>query len=84
MARKHKPKEIIGKLREAEMVLAQGGTVADHERSGAPTIPQIFLNGEHLSGATDLFDAYNEGRFGDMLAGAGLEITGKEGAQSFH
>jgi transposase-like protein len=29
MARKHKPEDIIGKLREAEVVLAQGGTVAD-------------------------------------------------------
>jgi len=29
MARKHKPEEIIGKLREAEIVLAQGGTVGD-------------------------------------------------------
>ena len=29
MARKHKAEEIIGKLREAEIVLAQSGTVAD-------------------------------------------------------
>ena len=29
MARKHRPEEIIGKLREAEIVLAQGGTVLD-------------------------------------------------------
>jgi putative transposase len=29
MARNHKPEEIISKLREAEIVLAQGGTVAD-------------------------------------------------------
>jgi transposase-like protein len=29
MARKHKSEDIIGKLREAEIVLAQGGTVAD-------------------------------------------------------
>ena len=29
MARGHKPEEIIGKLREAEIVLAQGGAVAD-------------------------------------------------------
>ena len=29
MSRKHKPEEVIGKLREAEIVLAQGGTVAD-------------------------------------------------------
>lgn len=27
MGRKHNPEEIIGKLREAEIVLAQGGTV---------------------------------------------------------
>ena len=29
MARKHKPEEIIGKLREAEIVLAHGGLIAD-------------------------------------------------------
>lgn len=29
MARKHRPEEIIGKLCEAEVVLAQGGVVAD-------------------------------------------------------
>ena len=29
MARKQRPEEIIGKLREAEIVLAQGGVVAD-------------------------------------------------------
>jgi putative transposase len=29
MAAKHKLEEIVGKLREAEIVLAQGGTVAD-------------------------------------------------------
>lgn len=29
MARKHKPEEIIGKLREAEIALAKGVTVAD-------------------------------------------------------
>ena len=31
--RKHKPQEIIGKLRAAEIVLAQGGTVPDACRS---------------------------------------------------
>lgn len=29
MARKHKPEDITGKLREAEIALAQGGTTAD-------------------------------------------------------
>ncbi len=28
-SKKHKPEEIIGKLREAEIVLAQGGTTAE-------------------------------------------------------
>lgn len=41
MARKHKPEEIIGKLREAETVPAQGGVVADARRligiTGVPT-----------------------------------------------
>jgi hypothetical protein len=36
MARKHKPEEIIGKLREAEIVLAQGGAVADERAAGVP------------------------------------------------
>jgi len=29
MGNKHKPEEIIGKLREAEIMLARGGTVPD-------------------------------------------------------
>lgn len=32
MGRKHKPEEIIGKLREVEIVLVQGGTVPDECR----------------------------------------------------
>ncbi len=32
MARNHKPEEIISKLLEAEMELAQGGSVADASR----------------------------------------------------
>jgi putative transposase len=38
MGKKHQPEEIIGKLREAGIVLAQGGTVADAcRRVGAPS-----------------------------------------------
>ncbi len=29
MGKRYKPEEIIGKLREAEVVLAQGGTTAE-------------------------------------------------------
>ena len=37
MVKRHKPEEIIGKLREAEIVLAQGGTTADACRRIAVT-----------------------------------------------
>ncbi len=45
MARKHKPEEIISKLREAEIVLAQGGTVADACRRIGVTEHQQWLEG---------------------------------------
>ncbi len=37
MVKRHNPEEIIGKLREAEIVLAQGGTTADACRRIAVT-----------------------------------------------
>jgi hypothetical protein len=39
MVRKHKPEDIIGKLREAEIVLAEGGTVAE---TSEPCSPQAL------------------------------------------
>ena len=32
------------------------------ERTGAVTIPQIFVGGEHVGGCTELFDAHGDGR----------------------
>ena len=32
MGRRHQPEEVIGKLREAEIVLSQGGSVSDASR----------------------------------------------------
>jgi hypothetical protein len=40
MARTHKPKAIIGKLRAAEIALAQGGTGADAHRRIGVTEPR--------------------------------------------
>ena len=37
MGKKHGPEEIIGKLREAEIILAQGGTTGDACRRIAVT-----------------------------------------------
>jgi cysteine synthase A len=37
-------------------------------RTGAKTIPQIFIGGTHVGGATDLFDAWRSGAARDLLA----------------
>ncbi|MDA5095814.1 glutaredoxin [Aliiroseovarius sp. KMU-50] len=44
--------------------------------TGVPTIPQIFVNGEHVGGATETFDAFNDGSLQDRLKSSGLpEVT---------
>ncbi len=40
------------------------------QRTGAPTIPQIFVGGQHIGGATETFDAFNDGSLKTMLAEA--------------
>ncbi|TNE39065.1 MAG: cysteine synthase A [Sphingomonadales bacterium] len=42
------------------------------DRLGTPTIPQIFVAGEHIGGATEAMDAFNEGRLQKLLDKAGL------------
>lgn len=42
------------------------------ERTGAPTIPQIWIGGTHVGGAQDLFDALRSGRLQQLLAQAGV------------
>ena len=37
------------------------------DRCDAVTIPQIFVNGEHIGGCTELFDAYINGSLHDLL-----------------
>ena len=41
-------------------------------RTGSPTIPQIWIGGTHVGGATDLFDAMRDGRMQRLLAEAGV------------
>ncbi|MBX5462950.1 MAG: glutaredoxin, partial [Steroidobacteraceae bacterium] len=36
-------------------------------RTSVATIPQIFVGGEFLGGCTDLFEAYSQGRFQQLL-----------------
>ena len=37
------------------------------QRTGSPTIPQIFIAGRHMGGATDLFDAMRNGSMQRLL-----------------
>jgi cysteine synthase A len=41
-------------------------------RLGVPTIPQIFIGGEHIGGCTDLFDAMRNGTMQERLEAAGV------------
>jgi cysteine synthase A len=42
------------------------------QRTGVPTIPQIWIGGTHVGGAMDLFDAMRAGRMQALLADAGV------------
>jgi len=46
------------------------GVLAD--RTGAKTLPQIFVGGEHIGGATDTFDAWRNGSFQARLDKSGV------------
>jgi cysteine synthase A len=41
-------------------------------RTGAKTIPQIFIGAEHIGGCTDLFDAWRQGSIQRRLANNGI------------
>ena len=45
--------------------------------------PQIFVNGEHIGGCTELFDAFGEGRLQQMLKESGVEIVAAEGVDPY-
>ena len=44
------------------------------ERTGTPTIPQIFVGGNHIGGCTELFETMQQGRLWQLLAEAGAEF----------
>jgi len=44
-----------------------------NERLGSNTIPQLFISGEHVGGATDTFDAFKNGELQSQLAKVGIE-----------
>jgi cysteine synthase A len=42
------------------------------DRTGAKTIPQIFIGGRHVGGCTEFFDAYSSGDLAGLLADNGV------------
>jgi cysteine synthase len=48
------------------------------ERLKVPTIPQVFVGGEHLGGCTDTFDAFKQGRLQALLQAHGVAYRGDE------
>ncbi|WP_343080130.1 glutaredoxin [Ostreiculturibacter nitratireducens] len=55
------------------------------KKTGAVTIPQIFVGGEHLGGATETFDAFNSGALKRRLEmlDLGLEAEAIQNAYNF-
>jgi len=53
----------------------QGGQIRAvlNARLGSNTIPQIFISGKHIGGATDTFEAYKSGTLSGRLEKAGIE-----------
>ena len=45
------------------------------EITGSPTIPQIFVGGTHVGGATETFDAYNSGMLEDLLTAQRISMS---------
>jgi len=58
----------------------RGGKIrtAIQEQTGLKTIPQIFIGGTHIGGATELFDAAKDGRMSELLKDNGVSWTETE------
>lgn len=51
--------------------------------TGAVTIPQIYIGGEHIGGCTDLFDAMREGSLQKRLEAAGVTCDSSTGIDPY-
>nr|WP_245845079.1 glutaredoxin domain-containing protein [Pseudothioclava arenosa] len=52
-------------------------------RAGVPTIPQIFVGGEHVGGATDTFDGFRDGSMNARLAALGIAFDASKTANPY-
>jgi len=46
-------------------------------RTGAKTIPQVFIGGTHIGGATEMFDAWRNGKARELLGNRGVSFDAK-------
>lgn len=55
------------------------------EKTGQPTIPQIFVGGQHIGGASETFDAFNDGSLQSRLKDLNIAYNAdmQENAYSF-
>lgn len=53
--------------KEYEVTLDQARQQEMRERSGRKTVPQVFINGDHIGGSDDLMDANNNGLLDTLL-----------------
>ncbi|NKB98747.1 MAG: cysteine synthase A [Pseudomonadales bacterium] len=45
------------------------------EQTGSPTIPQVYVDGEHIGGCTELFDIQRDGQLDTALNKLGVSFT---------
>ena len=51
--------------------------------TGAATIPQIFVGGEHIGGATETFDAFNDGSLQTRLSASGVPCATSDNVNAY-
>ena len=52
-------------------------------KTGQPTIPQIFIGGQHIGGCTETFDAFNDGRLQQLLRDNNVAFKAAEGMNAY-
>ncbi len=62
-----------------------GGDIraALRELTGASTIPQIYVGGEHIGGCTEAFDAFNNGILQEMLKANGVDFVSDKNPNAY-
>jgi cysteine synthase A len=53
------------------------------QKTGVPTIPQVFVGGVHIGGCTETLDAFNEGRLQKMLSESGIVVDNAKKADAY-